>query len=80
MHVIHCYPSQRWIARLPQAISEIANRTFSHDVTAAILVFQNKEMTAMMVYQTNPLGSELCFYKNTFFFFSIVQCGCWSRE
>ena len=52
-----------------QAISEIANSAFSHDVTTAMLVFQNKEMAAMMVYQTNPLGSELYFYANTFFFF-----------
>ena len=27
---------------------------FSCDVTAAMLVFQNKGMAAMMVYQTNP--------------------------
>ena len=52
-----------------QAISEMANRAFLRDVTAVMLVFQNKEMAAMMVYQTNPLGSELYFYANTFFFF-----------
>ena len=46
------------------------NRAFSHDVTAAMLVFQNKEMPAMMVYQTNPPGIELYFYANTFFCFS----------
>ena len=28
------------------------NRAFSHDVTAAMLVFQDKEVAAMMVYQT----------------------------
>ena len=33
-------------------------RAFSHDVTAAMLVFQNKGMPAMMVYQTNPPGIE----------------------
>ena len=32
------------------------NRAFSHDVTAAILVFQNNETAAMLVYQENPLG------------------------
>ena len=32
---------------------------FSHDVTAAMLVFQNKEMAAMMVYQSNLPGIEL---------------------
>ena len=32
---------------------------FSHDVTMAMLVFQNKEMAVMIVYQTNPPGIEL---------------------
>ena len=50
--------------------SELANRAFSHDVTAAMLVFQNKGMAAMMVYQTNPPGIELYFYVNNFFCFS----------
>ena len=31
-------------------------RAFSHDVTAAMLVFQNKGMAAMMVFQTNVPG------------------------
>ena len=34
-------------------------RAFSHDVTAAKLVFQNKETGAMLVYQDNPVGIEL---------------------
>ena len=38
------------------------NRAFSHDVTAAMLVFQNKGMVAVMVNQTNPLVFELYFY------------------
>ena len=42
-------------------------RAFSHDVTAAMLVFQNHGMAAVVVYQTNPLGFELYFYANTFF-------------
>ena len=45
-------------------------RVFSHDVTAAMLVSQNKEMAAMLVSQTKPLGIELYFYANTFFSFS----------
>ena len=47
-----------------------AYRMFSHDVTAAMLVSQNKEMAAMLVSQTKPLGIELYFYANTFFCFS----------
>ena len=31
-------------------------RAFSHDVTAAILKFQNNETAAVLVYQENPLG------------------------
>ena len=40
------------------------NGAFSHDVTAAILVFWNKETAAMLVYQTKPLGIELHFHAN----------------
>ena len=43
---------------------------FSHDVTAAMLVSQNKEMAAMLVSQTKPLGIELSFYAKFFFCFS----------
>ena len=42
-------------------------RAFSHDVTAAILVFQNNETAAMLVYQENPLGVELFSHVNAFF-------------
>ena len=35
------------------ALTFLLNRAFSHDVTTAMLVFQNKELAAMMVYQTN---------------------------
>ena len=35
---------------------------FSHDVTAAIIVFQNNERTAMLVSQTNLMGVELFCY------------------
>ena len=34
-------------------------RALSHDVTAAILVFQNSETAAMLMFQTNPVGVEL---------------------
>ena len=37
---------------------------FPHDVTAAGLVFQNKETAAMLVYQTKPVGIELHFHAN----------------
>ena len=43
------------------------NRAFSHDVTAAILVFQNNETAAMLVYQVDPVGVELFSYANAFF-------------
>ena len=45
------------------------NKAFSRDVTAAMLVCLNKEMKAVMMYQTNPPGIELYFYANTFFCF-----------
>ena len=48
-------------------IYRACNRVFSHDVTVAILVFQNNEMAAMLVFQTNPLGVELFSYANNFF-------------
>ena len=48
-------------------IYRACNRVFSHDVTVAVLVFQNNEMAAMLVFQTNPLGVELLSYGNTFF-------------
>ena len=38
-----------------------------HDVTAAILVFQNNETVTMLVYQDNPEGIELFSYVKTFF-------------
>ena len=42
-------------------------RVFSHDVTLAMLVSQNNEMTATLVSQTSPLGVELFSYVNAFF-------------
>ena len=40
---------------------------FSHDLMAAILVFQNNEMVTMLVAQTIPVGVELFSYANAFF-------------
>ena len=57
----------RWILILvfdPEQHS--GKRAFSHDVTAAILVYQNNETAAMLVYQTNPMGVELFSYVKTF--------------
>ena len=43
-------------------------RAFSHDVTAAILEFQNNETVAMLVFDTNPVGVfELFSHVNAFF-------------
>ena len=44
------------------------HRAFSHDVTEAILAFQNNETAAMLVYQENPLGVELFSHVNAFLF------------
>ena len=45
------------------------NKTFSPDVTAGKVVFQNNEITAMLVFQVNPAGvdHELFYYVNAFF-------------
>ena len=40
---------------------------FSHDVTAAILVLQNNETAAMLLFQTKPVGVGLFSYVNNFF-------------
>ena len=47
--------------------SIVWDRAFSHDVTAAILVFQNNGTAAMLVYQDNPVGVELFSYVKTSF-------------
>ena len=42
-------------------------RVLSHDVTEPhILVSQNNETAAMLVYQTNPVAVQLFSYVNTF--------------
>ena len=43
------------------------NRAFSYDVTAAILVFQNKETAAILVYQAIPRGIKLYFMQKSSF-------------
>ena len=52
---------------IPLQGSSSLYRAFSHDVTAAILVFQNNEMAAMLVSQQNPLGVERLSHVNDFF-------------
>ena len=48
-------------------ISRQFNIAFSHDVMSVILVFQNNETAAMLVFQTNPVGVEIFSYINTLF-------------
>ena len=50
-----------------QSRSVYVYRAFSHDVTEAILVFQNNETAAMLVFETNPVGVELFSHVNAFF-------------
>ena len=58
---------------------QCCNGVFSHDVTAAILVSQNNEMTAMLVSQTNPVGVELFSYVTELSFVPINLNSCWPR-
>ena len=48
-------------------VGKLFNCVFSHDVMAAIFVFQNNETAAMFVSQTSPVGVELFSYVNAFF-------------
>ena len=48
-------------------------RAFSRDVTTAILVFQNMETAAMLVYQDNPVGIELFSYVKNFLLFQWIS-------
>ena len=47
----------------------LLNRAFSHDVTAAILVFRNNKTAAIFLFQTNTVGVELFSYVNAYFLF-----------
>ena len=70
MRVIHCCSTERWIARLPKLLGKSdANRAFSGRPCWCSKTV--KEMVAMMVYQTNPLGSELLFSCKYFFYLFI---------
>ena len=53
--------------------------SFSHDVTAAMLVYQNNETADMLVYQTNPVGVKLFSYVKLSFVPMNLH-SCWPRE
>ena len=42
------------------------NRAFLHDVTAAILVFQDNETSAMLVFQNSPVGVDFSYVTASF--------------
>ena len=48
---------------------KIVNSVFSCDITAAMLVFLNNGMAAMLVSPTNPPGIELYYHANVFYCF-----------
>ena len=54
-------------------------RAFSHDITVAILVSQNNETVAMLLFQINPVGVEIFSYANPFFCSNELH-RCWSHE
>ena len=45
----------------------VTNRAFSHDITVAKLVFQNNEMSPVLMNQTKPVGVYFFSYVNAFF-------------
>lgn len=51
-----------------------ANRVFSLEAAAAILVSQRSETARMIVYQATHMGAELFFYENTSFCSSKLVC------
>ena len=55
------------LSRLYQSREFSDDKAFSHDVTVAILVFQNNETAAKLVFQTNPVRVEPFSYVKTFF-------------
>ena len=55
------------------------NRAYAYDVMAAILVFQNNNAAAMLLYQTNPVTVQLFSYINSFYC-SINLYGCLTCE
>ena len=54
-------------------------KTFSHDVTAAILVSQNNETAAMLVSQNSIVKVE-GFFLCKLSFVPIKLCSCWPRQ
>ena len=64
LHALRTYISARCWIMFVQCC-----RAFSYDVTAAILVFQNKETAAILLYQSIPPGIKLYFYAKIVFCF-----------
>ena len=54
-------------------------RGFLHDVTFAILVFQNIKMEAMLVFQTNSVGVELIWNLRTTTKFTTTTSVDWEK-
>ena len=52
---------------------------FSYDATAAILVLQNNDTTAMLVYRTNLVRVVHFSFMQTLSFVPINLHGCWPR-
>ena len=58
-------------------------KAYAHDIMSTILVFQNNETVAMLVYQTSPVGVETFSYVNTkkhFVPINLHTCSCWTNE
>ena len=59
------FQARSCISQAPRSLRKLRGyRAFSHDFTAAILVFQDNETAAMLVYPENPLGVELFSHVN----------------
>ena len=54
----HLRQCKEVLSTLCISLAEKDYGAFSHDVTSAILVFQNNETAAMLVFQTNPVRGE----------------------
>ena len=62
------------LAFLPFKLCYSTYRAYSHEVTAAILVFENNETAAILVLQTNPVGAFLVL-KNSFVPINLLYAG-----
>ena len=58
----------------------LPNRLFSHGVKSAILVSQNNEMVAILVFQTNLVGVQPSQQMLNFSFVPINFHSCWPCE